>query len=98
MRKLEIYDLKFKLFDHINDNSSSLDFTQNNDTDLIRRPYVKDNLLIGKERKKIDKTVYEVEFDNKIIAFFVLSSSIIFENNKDKIDKKDHNNPFFVFY
>jgi hypothetical protein len=34
-------------------------------------------------------------FDNKPIAFFVLSSFIIFENNKDKIEKKDHNNPVF---
>jgi hypothetical protein len=63
MQKLEPSYLKFKLFYHINDGSSSLDFTQNMTQTLIRLPYVKDNLLKGKEKeKKIDKTVYEVEF------------------------------------
>lgn len=99
MQKLEPYDLKFKLFNHINDDSSSLDYTQNNDTDpLTVGPYVKDNLLKGKEKKKIDKTVYEVKFDNKPIAFFVLSSSIIFENNKTRMLKRIIIIRFFLFY
>ncbi len=87
MQNLDPDKLKFKIYDPTIDTLLDLDFRQNDGSDpLLIEQYAKNNLL--KESKNATNyKIYVVKYEEKIIAFFTLSMTVICSNNLSDYDK-----------